>query len=603
MSRLSLAKRIQQRPWAPAVALAFFAFGMSLTFPFIALDDAKHIWQNPYVMNLTMENLVKFWREPYYGLYIPLIYNVWQFLSFFTQKLGLTHPITGIAAPLFHCVTLVFHLLNVYLVWHLLRGWIWNLLSQDKKPDSPHLPFLATLATLPFAIHPLQAESTAWASGLKDTFSSFFALICLTSLSSILISAPSTKRAKGADESTLWPIWISKRAYPFMLGAGILALLSKPSTVVLPILMLALILVSQKNLKRFLPILVILSVGAVWLALVTKGVQPDARLEVQLEPLKRLMVALASLGFYIFKFLIPYPLAPDYGLTPERLLENSKSGWFILLGCLLPALGFWALMKRQYSIRLAVVFILIGFAPVLGFIPFEFQNMSTVADRYYYLFPAIGFGFLLATLASKFSFQRLRQMVVVLLILWLPLTLVQASHWRTTDALFLHTAQVNPNSYLSLNNLGLQELRRGQFSAAAEYLSSALQAKPDYLAAIANLGVVYFKQQDYKKTIEHYETSLKKFPPAGPGAPATFADMHFNLGAAYMNTRQMDSAIKNLRLATQINPDHFLAHFHLGRALLALGDRDGARIELSQAYRLNPQDKNLREEIEKLKAK
>lgn len=595
-----LLKGILKKPWTLVVGLSLLALGASLAYPFIALDDAKHIWQNPYVRTLNLENFLKFWREPYYGLYIPIIYNTWQTLALITQTLGLTHPITGLNALFFHWATLGFHLFNIYLCWHILRGWIWSLQNQNHQRSPLEWNFLATLATLPFALHPLQTESTVWASGLKDTMSSCFALLSILLLSSHLIDSPKTKKSKGTGDFSLWPQWASARPLFIVFVAGVFALLSKPSTVVLPLIIIALVSYSPKPLKKFTTLILLLLAGAAWLILTTKGAQPDARLEFHLDLPHRLMVAPASLGFYIFKFLIPYPLAPDYGLTPTKLLELRYAPTLIFLGVIFIFTTLWAVLRKKVKIAIPLVFILLGFAPVLGLVPFEFQNMSTVADRYFYLFPALGSGLLLALAFARLSLTTIKRAIALLVVLWLPLTLVQASHWRSTDALFLHTAQVNSQSYLSFNNLGLQALRRGDFESAAHYLDLALKAKPEYLAAIANLGVVYFKEHDYQKTIEHYESYLKKLPPAGPGSPATFADMHFNLGAAYVNTRQMDRAIKNLELATQINPDHFLAHFHLGRALLVLGDRDGAKRELSQAYRLNPQDPGLQQELKKL---
>lgn len=585
-------------PPRPLVLLALAVFGVTVSFPFIALDDAKHIWQNPYVMSLSLHNLKHFWTGPYYGLFVPLIYNAWSVLAAMTQSLGLTDEFTVMAAPLFHGANVLIHALNVYLAWLLILQ-IFHRLYPDAKEANLQR---ASVAVIPFAIHPLQVETVAWASGLKDVFAATPALLALL-CGVLLIDGPRQGKRAKAPALPIGPpqVVIRHPAVSFYIFA-LVAMLSKPSAVILPVAYVLLsFAIDRRQWKRALRVTAPLLVSAVWIAWITKASQPDSRLEFELAVAERPLVALGSLGFYIAKFMAPWPLSPDYGLTPPRLLASP--GIFIYWGLAATLLTFAtvAFIKKWRKVSLATAWFVLGLLPVLGLIPFEFQNLSTVADRYMYLLPTLGMGVLFAGLIERLPSAPYRYYLPAgLVVAWSALSFLQTLNWQSNDHLFRHAAHVNPNSYLALNNLGLQDLRRKDFDAAERHFQEALAAKPDYLAALANLGVAYFRRQDFPAAITHYTGALAKFPEAGAGSPATFADMHFNLGASYLNTGKNQPGLIHLRKAVQINPDHFFAHFHLGRVLAVQGDKDGARRAFAQALRLKPNDPAVLAELKKL---
>jgi tetratricopeptide (TPR) repeat protein len=586
------------KPPRPLLILAFAVFGVTIAFPFIALDDAKHIWQNPYVMSFSLQNLKHFWSGPYYGLFVPFVYNAWSVLALITQGLGLKNEFTVIAAPLFHAANVALHLLNIYLAWILALQIFHRLYPAAGDENSKR----AFVALIPFAIHPLQVETVVWASGLKDVLAATPTLLALIAATAFLPQPTLGKRNKHPGPSPTIPAFLKKRpALAFNIFAAI-AMLCKPSSVVLPPALIVMAFVIDRSAWRRVaraaaPALAL----AIWVTLATKGSQPDARLEFELAVSQRPLVALGSLGFYILKFMAPWPLSPDYGLTPPKLLSSGAIALYWGAALAFLALTAHAVFRKWRKTTLAGGWVVLGLLPVLGLVPFEFQNLSTVADRYVYLFPSLGMGLLFASLVDRLPLMKYRYVMPAgLVIIWTALSFLQALNWQSNDHLFRHTANVNPASYLALNNLGLQDLRRKDFDSAEKHFKSALTAKPDYLAALANLGVAYFKRQDFAAAISHYTESLKKFPEAGAGSPATFADMHFNLGASYLNTGRNDQGLSHLQKAVLINPDHFLANFHLGRVLAARGDKEGAKRAFGQALRLQPNDPMVMAEVDKL---
>ncbi len=130
-------------------------------------------------------------------------------------------------------------------------------------------------------------ESVAWASGFKEIVWVTFALLSIHS-------------------------YLRNRLVPAMFFF-LLALLSKPTAVILPLLLFLLDLFQNRNLpsKLFMAVMFVMSGVEV---LITKWAQPIETLVVIPNFGFRFVVAMDAVGFYLQKLFIPLNLAPDYGL-------------------------------------------------------------------------------------------------------------------------------------------------------------------------------------------------------------------------------------------------------------------------------------------------
>ena len=83
---------------------------------------------------------------------MPVTYSVWSGVA------RISYALTGTIKPWpFHAISLMAHVLAALLVYALLRR-----LVQASSP------WPAWLGAALFAVHPVQVEAVAWASGLKD---------------------------------------------------------------------------------------------------------------------------------------------------------------------------------------------------------------------------------------------------------------------------------------------------------------------------------------------------------------------------------------------------------------------------------------------------
>src|SRR5262249_44735531 len=151
------------------------------SYEFVLWDDGLHIYENPYLQSLTFDNILAFWREPYVELYMPLTWTLWALTAAVSR--GVTaNPTasTPFAPQSFHLLNLLVHPLSVLVVWCIVR----LLLSRTvQRPALSAFPTRAEWAAcggaLLFAVHPLQVEAVAWATGFKDVLCGFLSCVAI----------------------------------------------------------------------------------------------------------------------------------------------------------------------------------------------------------------------------------------------------------------------------------------------------------------------------------------------------------------------------------------------------------------------------------------
>lgn len=432
-------------------ALVVLAYASTLAAPALGLDDSQNIFSNPY---FTLGPWWRLWLEPYFGMYVPVTSTIWSAL--FQTGNGQAWP--------FRVLNLCLHLGNVGLVSILVRG----LFARAGLRSSAGW----ILATAVFALHPLQVGAVAWISGGRDLLSAFFGLLACLTLSS---------------ESRL-------RVWARALGATVffmLALLSKPQIAALPVALMAFSILFESGSRRKFTILVsiswcVLSGGAfVWTSQAQTGFVVDP-VEWQLKPL----LMIHAFAFYLHKFVWPFGLTADYGLSPKVVLGDVArlvaSVVIVFVVFLCTALGG----RRWPLLRLLLPWALL-LLPVSGVVDFGYQKTSTVADHYAYLSMAI-----LAALSGFLATQLRRGgKALLLLSILVPVSLAAASAWRSQfwksdETLFTDVLEKNPVSIIALVNLTHLVCVRGRdFERGLELSGRALQIESFNSMVLANRGV------------------------------------------------------------------------------------------------------------------
>jgi len=508
------------------VAVTVLTFAPALDGEFLTWDDPLHITANPHLLPVSVESIGHFWRTPYRGEYVPLSYTFWA------GEAWLSGDGADLRPALFHLGSLLLHLGCVLMVWKLLGRIVGHRGA-------------ALVGAMLFAVHPVQVESVAWISetrGLLATLLSLGALWWFLRYAETSVDHTGTSGRRS-------------RSAMLVLSTALfaLALLAKPAAVCVPLVAALLVWLVVGRLTRQVVVSLlpwfVLSIVAVVIA---KSQQPDAITGFVAPWWSRPIVAADAIVFYWGQLLWPANLGPDYGRTPQSVLRGN---WYVpvtTVAVSLIALGFVlkhtrtraagedaenaiiSSLPRSNIVGLAIFLAVL--LPVLGFVSFGHQGISTVADRYLYL---AMFGPVLITASLLARYWRPSVVVASLgtLSLLAVISAGQCRHWRDSESLFRHTLAVNPRSVVAHNTLGRLHQQRGEHTAA----------------------------------ILHFHLAL------AVGDQAAMS--HDNLGLVLMAERRPADAERHFRQAVALQPDHHRARNNLGVALAAQGKTREAAVQ------------------------
>ena len=551
---------MKRQPWLALLLILVVGglFSPVRDHDFVLLDDDANVYSNTMLVPPSVENTAAFWRGPYKWMYIPVTYTVWALLAHQAQ-LPQEERVPGAPtldpAP-FHQTNLALHLLSVVMCFGLLRA----LVADD---------LAAALGAAVFGLHPLQVEAVAWVSGMKDVLSGCF---CMLAMWQYVVLA------RGDGDGPEGHVHLPGLRWTVGTVALGLALLSKPSAVVVPLL---LALIDYLILRR--PLIRVAKWTAGWFALavaaavLARTVQPATSTSVDVALWQRPFVAGDALAFYLHQLVLPMQLAPDYGHTPARVFE-SVYGYASLLVPALILVALVSIWRLRSAATASMAVFVAGVLPVLGFVPFEFQTFSTVSDRYLYLSmlgPAIFTAFVLrrqgpglAHLAAigvlgALAFQSAQQVMV----------------WRDTETLLSHTLEVNPHSGLAHSNLGEVLMNSGEVEQAVVHFREAAAQNPNSAQTRSNLGSALGQTGHLEESVEHLSEAVRLDP--------EYARARMNLASAYAGLGRNPEAIEQLLEVTRLEPGFAPAFYTLGLLLQAQNSLEAASNAFASAVRLD----------------
>jgi hypothetical protein len=288
----------------------------------------------------------------------------------------------------------------------------------------------------------------------------------------------------------------------------ILAALSKLSIVTLPLGLLVLEVGWLRRhykdaLRRLLPLLI----ASIPITFIAIGAQPASE-QTHWEPhlVLRPLIAIDSLGFYLSKLFWPAHLAVDYGRTPRWVLDSSAYlGTGLVLTIFAVALAVFV-RRGGRAVVVGPLFALVVLTPVLGFVPFDFQAISSVADRYMYL-PLFGISLTLAYFIARRPFALVLLAASIILILLGGRAFARVAVWENDRTLFTAWIHDNPWSRQGYDGLGAIAYAERDYPKAELLYRKALSVSLDPVP-LGNLGHALNEQHKYEQVIAEVEPAL-----------------------------------------------------------------------------------------------
>jgi len=522
----------------------------------ISFDDDQYLVTNRMVKNPSWSHARRFLTEVLEPSTVGGYYQPLTMISLMIDS-ALGGGVENLRP--YHRTSLALHLCNSLLVVVLLFALF-------------RVPAAAVLAGLFFGVHPLTVETIPWVGERKTLLATMFALLGL------ILHVSHARRG-------------GRSRYAAGLVMYVLALLSKPTSTPLPVMML---LMDVWPLGRFgrrailekFPFFVIGVLSAI-VTYVSQARTSGVILPTQHGPLRIPISICHNMVFYLQKMLWPANLSSHYPIPRQFSLADPAQLAYVLLAILLLALLVLSLRWTRAFFIGWLIFI-VGLLPTMQIVGF---TTVIASDKYAYL-PAIG---LLMALCWSLAglWRRMQQLsrprlaragiCVVACALACAEALVSRRYlevWRDTETLFRHMLALAPTSPTLYTNLGNHLMKQNRLDEALALHQKAVLFGPglwlgqhDYGNALYNVGRV-------DEAIERYRMALDIHP--------DFALGHTNLGIALLSKGRTAEALPHLQAAVEIEPKLAIAHYNLATVLAELGDPADAITSLQKAVDLNP---------------
>lgn len=526
----------------------------------ICFDDREYIFDNAVVQSPSWESAGRFLGEVRRPSTVRGYYQPLNMISLMLDWAMGGRPENHLP---FHRTSLLIHLVNTALVITLLR----QLLGR---------PVIAAGIGLLFGIHPMTIEVIAWLGERKTLLAACF------SLTSLVLYVRHARRP-------------SIPAYTGCLVAYLLALLSKPTSTPLPLVMLLLDAwplhrLGRRAILEKLPHFVLAGVFSI-ITYVSQAETAGAYLPGETGGITRVVLTLChNIIFYPAKIIAPVRLSSHYPFPRPFELSNAVLFFSVLGTALLIGVLVWSLRKTR--------------AAVIGFLIFFFTIFPTMqvigfsnviaADKFAYL-PSIGFMLVLAWGVGQ-AFSRPsaspkggRRSAAAAVLIFTALVAMetratrrQLDRWQESERYYRHMLSLAPKAAEVNFIYGIHLAQEQRTDEAIERFGQAVESNPMLMEARTNLALLLAQAGRMEEAFAVYQS----VPEPSEQHPDALNGMGFILAA---HGRAKD-AIPLFREAIRRRPDFAEAHFNLGCALAEQGEIQSALASLREALRLDPAD-------------
>ncbi|MBM4140031.1 MAG: tetratricopeptide repeat protein [Nitrospira sp.] len=563
-------------------AVTLIVYLPALNNGFVNWDDEDYVYKNISI---------RFLDTHFFGWIFGFHASNWHPLTWLSHAID--YSLWKLNPMGHHLSNIIFHSLNTFLLSILIVDLILNFKSDGSSPYKTTTGFSTRaiiaggVTALLFGIHPVHVESVAWVAERKDVLSTFFFLLTFYFY------------VKYVQKETNRKIFY----YISSLFFFILALMSKPMAVTLPVILVITdiypfqrfnlsegITLQKKVLIEKIPFF-IFSLLSVVLTIIAQH-SGGAIKSLEMYPLyNRIVVAIKGLSFYLGKMILPINLSPYYPYPKEISFLSLEYLIPIILLVMISIFCIWA-WKRGWKLFLTLwVYYVVTLLPVLGIIQIGRQ---AAADRYTYI-PSIGFFLLIgigvAILIEKtknngYAIIRNRAIMFLLLIglfcVMGAMTIKQISIWKDSVTLWNSVIERFPDDADAYFSRANAYAILGKYSESLRDLDKALDLNPGYLQAYLNRANVYDLLGKYKEALKDLEKAIKLNP--------NYPEAYNNRGLVYKALGDYQTAMKDFSRAIDLRPDYTAVYNNRAGIYLGRGDYQSALRDLDKAIVLNPKD-------------
>ena len=550
----------------------------------LSFDDNQYLTENVLVQYPSFNSIKRFLTEILEPTTVDGYYQPLTMIS-----LMFDYAVGGSETNLvpFHITSLTLHIANTALIialLYLLFGQPFDRLRVVSKVEPI---WVAAGVGLLFGVHPLTVEPIPWIGERKTLLAAFFSLWSL--IFYLLFTIYHSKTTSDQRRAT--------KFYFGSLAAYLLALMSKPTSMPLPVVMLLIdywplnrLKTQDSRLKQatnlILDKLPFFVLGGIFadITYISQSRTAVTVLPGEFGPSRIPLVLSHNIIFYLYKMVWPMKLSSHYAF-PEPLNFSQPMvlagviGTCILIPLLLISLRWTPAALVGFSI------FFIAILPTMQII--GFSNVIA-SDKFAYL-PSVGLLMILAAFLvwlcnNKFS-TLCKAAAVIILVLACGESVATRRYlvcWQDTIKLYENMLSLTPNASPLHLNIGITLQLRKKLDEAISHYQRALQLKPTDAGIYNSLGTAMEAKGDANEAVVCYLEAIKLRPHYG--------EAYYNLGHLSQSQGRPDEAIKYYQQAIKLKPSFPDTYYNFAWLLASQGKIDEAISYYRQGLQIKPYD-------------
>lgn len=480
-----------------------------------AWEDERDIINNPYIRNLSAENLNHI-------LFQKFDMSIYQPVSALTSLIA--YQLWGLNPMYYHICNVIIYIINIILIYFFI-------LSITKSREK------SFITSLFFSLHPIHSEVVSAIFGNCYIYSFIFLMMSFLCFSKYIRS----------EEKKIFYI-LSVLLY-------FISIMTKEYGLVLfPLFILYdFSFVHELNLKNiskryklYIPFIII-SIFSLYIFMhFTTRVK-------SISGLSRFFHFLMDIEIFTVFYLrnLIYPV----GLNPMYNIKGLYLSYLVLSICvfLLIILSLIITWKRTKDIFYFIMWLIIALIPYTHFI---LPVTYVAADRYIYV-ASLSFCFFLSLLIIKiynFKGERIYKIIsvsffIIITIWYMTVTISQNRIWKNSTVLWTYVTELDStykDNGLSLTFMGDTYLKANDMDNAIKYYEKALYYNENNADVVLSLGIACMAKGDYNKAIDNLEKAKKMNP--------SNILIYNNLAIIYIQKGLYNKAAEEYRTSLEIDP-------------------------------------------------
>ena len=532
------------------------------------------IYANPQVRSLSWDNMGRIFTLERGATYQPIRILSYA-IDYYFWKLN---PVG------YHITSILFYILTCIMVFFTLRRLSISL-REKVFPDSHDR--VALFGSLLFAAHPVHVEAVTWLAARKEVLQGFFFFLAFY----LYLRA----REKNGRSKMVYLVLV--------LFAFLIAVLSKPSAVVFPGVILIYEIAQRKNKwMEFIKSHWLFFAFSILVSIIFASILIKVMLDAGgVKPYRggsffsNLLISFYAFIYSIKLLLFTINYSAAYTITVSNPILGFRTFIFIGIAFLFIGISFWSLRYTK-TIFFSFLFFFVTLLPYLNIIPIS----TILADRYVFI-ASFSYCFLLGIVFDRFytytnkklskGFFKLLAIALFIFILtsYSFMTICQNKIWENSYTLWADAVEKYPDSNTANAIMGVVYMELGMDEKAVKYLERAVEILPYDYQSRNNLGIVYGRLEQPDKALNELMTAIWLKPEDDT--------IKINLSAFYQRQKEYTKAEEVLNYLLSKNPKDAQLHFRLGMVYKDAGQYEEAVSKLLKSMELAPHIINPYEEL------